>query len=67
MPKRGKNYKAAVASYDKAALHEVPEAMKIAVEKFHISSENIFINTLEENENETLFEALIYLLFQHLI
>ena len=32
MPKRGKNYKAAVASYDKAALHEVPEAMKIAVE-----------------------------------
>ena len=32
MPKRGKNYKAAVASYDKAALHEVPEAMNIAVE-----------------------------------
>lgn len=32
MPKRGKNYKAAVASYDKAALHEVPEALKIAVE-----------------------------------
>ena len=32
MPKRGKNYKAAGASYDKAALHEVPEAMKIAVE-----------------------------------
>ena len=32
MPKRGKNYKAAVASYDKAALHEVPEAMKISVE-----------------------------------
>ena len=32
MPKRGKNYKAAVATFDKAALHEVPEALKIAVE-----------------------------------
>ena len=32
MPKRGKNYKAAVASFDKTALHEVPEALKIAVE-----------------------------------
>ena len=31
MPKRGKNYKAAVATFDKAALHEVPEALKIAV------------------------------------
>ena len=29
MPKRGKNYKAAVASYDKAALHEVAESLKI--------------------------------------
>ena len=29
MPKRGKNYKAAVASYDKAALHEVDESLKI--------------------------------------
>ena len=32
MPKRGKNYKAAVASFDKTALHEVDEALKIAVE-----------------------------------
>ena len=32
MPKRGKNYKAAAASFDKTALHEVPEALKIAVE-----------------------------------
>ena len=32
MPKRGKNYKAAVASFDKTALHEVNEALKIAVE-----------------------------------
>jgi len=32
MPKRGKNYKAAVASYDKAALHEVPESLKIVVD-----------------------------------
>ncbi len=32
MPKRGKTYKAAVASFDKAALHEVPEALKIVVE-----------------------------------
>ncbi|MGM9971635.1 MAG: protein jag [Anaeroplasmataceae bacterium] len=35
------------------------EAMKIAVEKFHVSSDNIFINTVEERENETVFEALI--------
>ena len=32
MPKRGKNYKAAVASYDKAALHEVAESLKIVTE-----------------------------------
>ncbi len=32
MPKRGKNYKAAVASFDKTALYEVEEALKIAVE-----------------------------------
>lgn len=32
MPKRGKNYKAAAASFDKTALHEVSEALKIAVE-----------------------------------
>ena len=32
MPKRGKNYKAAVASYDKAALHEVAESLKIFTE-----------------------------------
>ena len=32
MPKRGKNYKAAVAKYDKAALYEVEEALKLAVE-----------------------------------
>ena len=32
MPKRGKTYKAAAASFDKAALHEVPEALKIVVE-----------------------------------
>ena len=43
MPKRGKNYKAAVASYDKAALHEVPEAMKIAVE----TSKAKFDDTIE--------------------
>ncbi|MBS5335454.1 MAG: 50S ribosomal protein L1 [Firmicutes bacterium] len=32
MPKRGKTYKAAAASFDKASLHEVPEALKIVVE-----------------------------------
>ena len=32
MPKRGKNYKAAVASFDKTNLFEVEEALKIAVE-----------------------------------
>ena len=32
MPKRGKNYKAAAASFDKTARHEVSEALKIAVE-----------------------------------
>ena len=32
MPKRGKNYEAAAATYDKVALHEVPDALKIAVE-----------------------------------
>ena len=32
MPKRGKNYKAAVASFDKTALHEVPESLKIVVD-----------------------------------
>ena len=31
MPKRGKNYKAAVASFDKTALYEVKEALEIAV------------------------------------
>ena len=31
MPKRGKNYKAAVASFDKTALYEVQEALEIAV------------------------------------
>lgn len=35
------------------------EAMKIAVEQLHISSENIFINTLEENENGNIYEALV--------
>ena len=32
MPKRGKKYKEAVATYDKATLFEVPEAMKHVVE-----------------------------------
>ena len=32
MPKRGKKYREAVASYDKTALYEVPEAMKHVVE-----------------------------------
>ena len=32
MPKRGKNYKAAVASFDKTALYEVKEALQIAVD-----------------------------------
>ena len=32
MPKRGKNYKAAVAAYDKANLHEVNEALKIVTD-----------------------------------
>ena len=32
MPKRGKNYKAAVASFDKTALYEVQEALQIAVD-----------------------------------
>ena len=32
MPKRGKKYREAVATYDKAALYEVPEAMKHVVE-----------------------------------
>ena len=31
MPKRGKNYKAAAASFDKTALYEVQEALEIAV------------------------------------
>ena len=31
MPKRGKNYKAAAASFDKTALYEVKEALEIAV------------------------------------
>lgn len=35
------------------------EAMKIAVEKLHVSSNNIFINTLEEKENESVFEILV--------
>ena len=38
MPKRGKNYKAAAASFDKTALHEVSEALKIAVETSKQSS-----------------------------
>ena len=32
MPKRGKSYKEAVAKFDKAQLHEVTEAMKLACE-----------------------------------
>ena len=32
MPKRGKTYKEAVAKFDKTQLHEVSEAMKLAVE-----------------------------------
>ena len=32
MPKRGKNYKAAVEAYDKANLHEVNEALKIVTD-----------------------------------
>ena len=32
MPKRGKNYKEAVAAYDKANLHEVNEALKIVTD-----------------------------------
>jgi large subunit ribosomal protein L1 len=32
MPKRGKTYKALSASYDKTALHEVPEALTLAVD-----------------------------------
>ena len=43
MPKRGKNYKAAVASYDKAALHEVAESLKIVAE----TSEAKFDETVE--------------------
>lgn len=35
------------------------EAMKIAVEKFRVSSDNIFLNTLSEGENESTFEALV--------
>lgn len=35
------------------------EAMDIAVSKFNISSEKIFINILEENENDMLVEALV--------
>ncbi len=35
------------------------EAMQIAVEKLHVSSENIFINTLQEGENENIYEALL--------
>ena len=35
------------------------EAMKIAVEKLHVSSNNIFINALEEKENESVFEILV--------
>ena len=32
MPKRGKSYKAALEKFDKSQLHEVTEAMKLAVE-----------------------------------
>ena len=32
MPKRGKNYKAAVAAYNKAELFEAKDALKVAVE-----------------------------------
>jgi len=32
MPKRGKNYKEAVAAYDKATLHEVGEALKVVTD-----------------------------------
>ena len=35
MPKRGKKYREAVAKYDKTALFEAPEALKIAVESAH--------------------------------
>ena len=33
------------------------EALKIAVEKFHISAENIFINNLESNKYEALVDV----------
>ena len=32
MPKRGKNYKAAAAAYNKAELFEAKDALKVAVE-----------------------------------
>lgn len=35
MPKRGKKYREAVAKYDKTALFEAPEALKLAVEASH--------------------------------
>lgn len=35
------------------------EAMNIAIEKLHVSSDDIFINVKEENENETIYEALV--------
>lgn len=35
------------------------EAMKIAVSKFNVSSEKIFIDVIEENENGMLVEALL--------
>lgn len=38
------------------ALNE-EEALKIAVEKFHISAENIFINTIEDNKYEALVDV----------
>ena len=35
MPKRGKQYREAVAKFDKTALYEAPEALKLAVEASH--------------------------------
>ena len=64
MPKRGKKYREAVASYDKTALFEVPEAMKhvVKLQKQNSMKQSKYTSSLVLTE-DTLTSRLEALLF----